>query len=243
MSSMTPSEKEDRYAFLRARLHLPMALLGVVWVVSISLEFTLGPAHPAKQSLFYLDWAIWALFLSEYVMFLVLAKDRRRYARKHILDLVIILLPALRVLRLGRVLVILRGTAILGETLRDAWSVLRKRKFHYLLVLNAAAVGAGSILVHLAEAPVNPFFATYGNCLWWTLVTMITGGYGDMYSLTAAGKVVAVVLMLLGISLLSYFAASLASWFVEKDMAGEEERLVRVEGKVDELLKRTEKQG
>jgi hypothetical protein len=31
--------------------------------------------------------------------------------------------------------------------------------------------------------------------------------------------------------------------FVGKDMAGEEERLVRVEGKLDELLKRTEKQG
>jgi len=142
---MTPPEKEDRYAFLRARLHLPMALLGVVWVVSIGLEFTLGPAHPAKQPLLYLDWAIWALFLSEYVMFLVLAKDRRRYAREHILDLVIILLPAFRILRLGRVLVILRGTAILGEALGEAWSMLRNRKFHYLLVLNAAAVGAGHL--------------------------------------------------------------------------------------------------
>lgn len=240
---MTPPEKEDCYPLLRARLHLPMALLGVVWVVSIGLEFTLGHAHPAKQPLLYLDWAIWALFLSEYVMFLLLSKDRLCYAREHILDLVIILLPALRILRLGRVLVILRGTAILGETLRDAWSVLRKRKFHYLLVLNAAAVGAGSIFVHLAEAPVNPFFATYGNCLWWTFVTMTSVGYGDMYPLTAAGKVIAVVLMLLGISLLSYFAASLASWFVGKDMAGEEERLVRVEGKLDELLRRTEKQG
>jgi voltage-gated potassium channel len=92
--------------------------------------------------------------------------------------------------------------------------------------------------VHLFEGPGNPFFATYGNCLWWTFVTMTTVGYGDMYPSTAPGKVIAVALMLLGISLLSYFAASLASWFVEKDLAVEEKQRDRLEKKVDELLKK-----
>ncbi len=223
---MTPPEKEDRYAFLRVRLHLPMALLGVVWVVSIGLEFALGPAHPAKQSLLYLDWAIWALFLSEYVMFLILAKDRRRYVREHILDLVILLLPAFRFLRLGRALVFLRGTAILGETLREAWSVLRKRKFHYLLVLNAAAVGAGSILVHLAEAPVNPFFATYGNCLWWTFVTMTTVGYGDVYPVTLLGKFIGAFIAVLGIGLFALPAGIIASGFAEELHKQREEKII-----------------
>ncbi len=240
MSFMTPANKDERYSFLRARLDLPLALLGIVWVVTISLELTLDPGHPAKQPLLYLDWAIWALFLSEYLLFLAFAKDKGRYLKENLLDLAIILLPAFRFLRLGRALVLLRGTFILSETLREAWVVLRKRRFHYLLVLNAASIGAGSVLVHLCEGPVNPFFATYGNALWWTLVTMTTVGYGDMYPLTAPGKILAVVLMLLGISLLSYFAASLASWFVEKDLQGEEERLGRLERKVDELLKRSE---
>lgn len=240
MALMEILPKGERYAFLKQRLHFPMTLLGVVWVVAIALELTLDPAHPAKRPLLYLDWAIWAIFLSEYLLFLFLAKDKGRYFRENLLDLAIILLPAARVLRLGRALVLLRGTVILGETLREAWTVLRKRKFHYLLVLNAAAIGAGSVLVHLLEGPHNLFFATYGNCLWWTFVTMTTTGYGDMYPRTAPGKVIAVVLMLLGISLLSYFAASLASWFVEKDLALEEKQLDRLEKKVDDLTRKVE---
>lgn len=231
---------EDRTFSLKARLHLPMALLGVVWVVAICLEFTLGPQHPAKRPLLYLDWAIWGLFLAEYLLFLVFSKDRPRYIRENLLDFIIILLPVARILRLGRALVLLRGMAILGETLREAWIVLRRRKFHYLLVLNAAAIAAGSVLVYLFEAPANPFFASYGNALWWTFLTMTTVGYGDMYPRTVPGKAIAVILILLGISLFSYFAASLASWFVEKDLTLEERQLDRLEKKVDELMKKVE---
>jgi voltage-gated potassium channel len=232
--------KGERYAALKQRLHFPMALLGVVWVVAIALELTLDPAHPAKRPLLYLDWVIWAIFLSEYLFFLFLAPDKRRYVRGHLLDIVIILLPAARVLRLGRSLVLLRSVAIIGETLHEAWKVLRRRKFHYLIVLNSAAIAAGSVLVNLFEGPLNPFFASYGNCLWWAFVTMASVGYGEMYPRTAPGKVIAVVLMLMGISLFSYFAASLASWFVEKDLALEEKQLDRLEKKVDDLLKKVE---
>lgn len=240
MALMEILPKGERYAYLRQRLHLPMALMGVAWVVAIALELTLDSGHPAKRPLLYMDWAIWVIFLSEYLLFLFLSKDKGRYFRENLLDFVIILLPVTRVLRLGRALVLLRGGAIFAGTLKEAWVGLRKRKFHYLLVLNAAAIAAGSVLVDIIESPVNPFFTSYGNCLWWTFVTMATGGYGDTYPRTVPGKLIAVILMLLGISLFSYFAASLASWFVEKDLALEEKQLDRLEKKVDELLKKVE---
>jgi voltage-gated potassium channel len=46
------------------------------------------------------------------------------------------------------------------------------------------------------------------------MTTITTVGYGDRYPVTAAGRAVAVALMLTGIALLGVVTASLAAWLV-----------------------------
>ncbi len=56
----------------------------------------------------------------------------------------------------------------------------------------------------------------YGDALWWAIVTVTTVGYGDKYPVTAGGRGVAVVLMLVGIGLIGVLTATVASYFVEE---------------------------
>jgi voltage-gated potassium channel len=58
----------------------------------------------------------------------------------------------------------------------------------------------------------------FGQGLWWAVVTVTTIGYGDHYPVTAFGQGVAVILMMVGISLIGVLTATVASYFVGQDL-------------------------
>lgn len=57
--------------------------------------------------------------------------------------------------------------------------------------------------------------SSFGDALWWALVTVTTVGYGDIYPVTTEGKVIASFLMIIGIMILGLFISTLGSSFVE----------------------------
>jgi voltage-gated potassium channel len=79
-----------------------------------------------------------------------------------------------------------------------------------LLVLTFSSVG-----VLFFEYGDNQSFGNLWDAMWWTLVTAATVGYGDKVPSTAGGKLVAVLVMLLGVGLLGIITGRIASWLVE----------------------------
>jgi voltage-gated potassium channel len=63
--------------------------------------------------------------------------------------------------------------------------------------------------------PPDANISDFGEAIWWAVTTMTTVGYGDHYPVTAAGRLVALGLMVGGIALLGTVTATLASWIVE----------------------------
>ena len=64
---------------------------------------------------------------------------------------------------------------------------------------------------------------TFGDGLWWAATTVTTVGYGDRFPTTPLGRLIAVVLMLVGIALLGVITATIATWFVGRLQVVEEE--------------------
>ena len=56
--------------------------------------------------------------------------------------------------------------------------------------------------------------ASFQDSLWWALVTMATVGYGDVYPVTSAGRVIAGLTMVVGISAFGVLIASVARFFL-----------------------------
>ncbi|MFA5884592.1 MAG: ion transporter [Acidimicrobiia bacterium] len=75
-------------------------------------------------------------------------------------------------------------------------------------------------IVERAEDHKNGF-KTYGDSLWWGVVTITTVGYGDIVPETRVGRITAAFLMLTGVAMLGTVAASLASLFRLEDKADE----------------------
>jgi voltage-gated potassium channel Kch len=59
-------------------------------------------------------------------------------------------------------------------------------------------------------------FPSIGTGLWWATQTVTTVGYGDNIPMNLAGRLVAVLVMLLGIGFLTVITASITSTFVSR---------------------------
>ena len=80
-------------------------------------------------------------------------------------------------------------------------------------IVAVSVMTAGALIAFLAEHPVNPEFATFGDSLWWSIVTLTTVGYGDIVPVTTTGRIASVMIMLTGVAVLGLLAGTLASFF------------------------------
>jgi voltage-gated potassium channel len=155
-------------------------------------------------------WAVWIAFVVDYAVRIYLARSWA-YVIRHWYDVPLIVLPMLRPLRVLRVLAFARMVN------RSATGGLVERAAVYVAGAAIMSVGLGSIAILDAErdAP-GANITSYGDALWWACTTVTTVGYGDRYPVTTEGRMIAVVLMVVGIGLVGAITASVAAWMVSR---------------------------
>jgi voltage-gated potassium channel len=162
--------------------------------------------------------SIWALFALEYLFKLYLAPSRWKFIGSHVLDLLIVVVPLFRPLRIGRLARLARlGRVgmVAGRAIARGKAVMTHRGLHFVLLAVGIIVFVCAGLVTVAErhAPGSNIH-DLGQGLWWAMVTVATVGYGDHYPVTPFGQGVTVFLMLVGIGLIGVLTATVASYFV-----------------------------
>jgi voltage-gated potassium channel len=194
------------------RAEVPLILLALAFIVAYAWPVLDPRMDPSLRSFFTaVSWTVYAAFAVDLVIRLTLAEERGRYALAHWYDVALVILPVLRPLRL------LRLVAIVRVLDRSAGNSFAERAVVYMA--GTAAMGAvlGSLAVLDAEQDAPRSNITdYGDALWWAAETVTTVGYGDFYPVTPQGRIVAVVLMVVGIGLVGTVTAAVASWFVRR---------------------------
>lgn len=201
------------------------------WLIVVSiLDFTLETVPSLER---YGRWFWWsettivALFTVEYGIRLAAADRRLRYvfSLEGLIDLAAILpfyltLGDFRLIRGLRLLRLLRMTKLVRyerayERLYAALSSIRHELILYL--------GATGVLVYLAavgmyyfERDVQPdVFRSIPHTMWWAIVTLTTVGYGDVVPVTAGGRTMTALVLLLSLGIVSVPSALLASALVK----------------------------
>ena len=122
-------------------------------------------------------------------------------------------LRALRLFRLLRLLKIARYSPALS-TLVEVVVEERRALFGTLLLLLCASVFAAAAM-HLVEGHIQPkIFGTIPNSIWWAITTLTTVGYGDAVPITAFGRMVAGITMIIGLGLFALPVGIIATGFV-----------------------------
>ena len=207
---------------------LTMAALSLVYVV---LTFLDGEATQflGENRIHLVVYLITAVFIAEFATRLFAAESRFAYARKHAFDLLAVLptLQFLRLLGLARLVVLLRllrlvRVGVIAHGLINAnrglakWKRLSHRNgLTSLFMLSFGFLWIGADLAYQFEHGVNPQFASFADAVWWAFSTMATLGYGTG-PVTFMGRMVAGVLMVLGIACFGLVTATATTFFVER---------------------------
>jgi voltage-gated potassium channel len=234
---------QDAYDRFSAAVEVPLMVLAVLWLPVLVVPLVARVPASVAGVLAAIDYLVWAVFVVEYLIKFYLAPSRGRFFRRHLIDLLVIAVPVLRPLRLLRVLRLFtftRAGLTLTSALKRARDLLTHHGLHFVLLSVLAIVGVGSAAEfafeqHTPGANIHSF----GDALWWAIVTVTTVGYGDKYPVSAGGRGVAVVLMLTGIGLVGVLSATVASYFVGQRTEGDMTELHRRLDRIEALLTST----
>lgn len=194
-----------------------------------------------SSALSYLDNIIGIIFVLDYVVRLLMSTNKIQFVKANILDLIAILPfnSALRIfrtfkffklLKLTKLLKATRFISLLSRLYRKIRCFLNTNGFKYMVLTSIILVFIGGALISFAEN------ITLQDGIWWALVTTTTVGYGDISPATYFGRIIAIVLMIVGIGLIGSVTSTLTSFFTkEKSLTISNDKINMVLKMYDEL--------
>ena len=244
----------ERWVLLQKIDHLletPTTVLAFIWLGLVILDFITG-LNPLLRLLTYV---IWALFILEFVIGLIIAPHRLSYLRHHWLTAIALFLPAFRLLRVvalvrvvgaaraARSVGFLRLLTSLNRGMGAIGRTMGRYGIGYLIALTGAVTFGGAAGMFYFESPTG-LLATghasvvqaggglhnYGEAVWWTAMMMTTRG-SDYWPKTAEGRLLA----LYAFAIFGYITGTIASHFVKGDIDDEPAPLGEAEGIDDRL--------
>ena len=182
---------------------------------------------PYTTHFIVLDVVFLALFSIEYALRVYIEPKKRDFVFSFygLIDLIAILpslflVPGFRVLRILRFLRIFRifkatrfilAVDRLGAALREIQQELLALVILSLMFVYLAACG-----IHFFERDAQPeAFGSILDSMWWSVVTLTTIGYGDVYPTTSGGRLFTALVALVGVGLIAIPSGLLASALTE----------------------------
>jgi len=223
--SLTPAGHR-RQAWLdtyTARISPLLSTLALVYLATFSIQaIWYNPNATWYQWMTTFGLVLWALFAIDLLLRFIVAPVKSHFFLKNWLDTITVVVPQFRALRALRAFtsngIISKKSGLISS------GGLASAALAALLV-----VWVGSVMVLNAErgAP-NAEISNIGDAIWWAFETITTVGYGDFVPVTWNGRMLAVLVMLVGISVLGVVTASLSAALVKRSH--------KAPDRVDEIL-------
>lgn len=205
---------------------LIIILLAFVAVTITLLDLAEKISIDNNDTYYYIDLIILIIFTIDYLIRITLAENKKKFFKENIFDLIAIIpfnsifriFRTFRLLRIVKVIKIFRLVRFialfkkLGSKLRI---FLNTNGFIYVSFITFSAVILGAFAIYIIEK--GKTIKSFGDALWWSCVTISTVGYGDISPSTTGGRIVAVLLMFLGIGFIGMFTGTIATFFIKEN--------------------------
>lgn len=211
-------------------LNLLSILGGVVLLIAVSCEILAGDRTHFSQPFLWIQFLVCLLFLADFFVRMSAApKPRSRFFFRHLLFL-LLAIPYLNIVQwcgigLSRDWAMVVGVLPLARTFLALYLIAmwladsRVRGLFWAYVLTVVLFTYLSALIFYDyEMGVNDKLNDFGNAFWWAWMNVTTVG-AAIFPVTAVGKVVCVLLPILGMAMFPIFTAYVVQEFSQKKPA------------------------
>lgn len=205
--------------YLSAAYDILFCILSLI-AVYLAMYDMLKGCSEFQQSI---DTAITIIFIFDYVFRLFLSKNKRDFFKTNLFDLLAIipfnslfkifrLLKFFRVFKFLKIFKLLKFSRVTVYFLRFYKHIkffFEINGLKYMVFISLFCIVAGGITIHFIEG------MSLFDGIWWSFVTTTTVGYGDISPVSPAGRIVAAILMIVGIGLIGSLTSTLTALFFQ----------------------------
>lgn len=189
----------------------------VLCVLCFDTMFKLTPE--VSKILNYFDNLICIIFLIEFIISFIRAPNKLNFMKYGWIDLISSIptfnyLRAGRILRLIRLFRILRAFRSTNNLVKHIFKNKVEGTFSMALIFAFLMIIFSSIAILQVEIDPNSNIKSAEDALWWSYTTITTVGYGDKYPVTSLGRLIAVILMTVGVGLFGTFTGYMATFLI-----------------------------
>lgn len=225
--------------------YLIIVLTGFLSLVILVLNYIPG-FNVARSPYIEIDIATLIIFSFDYFGRLFLAKNKMKFFRHNIVDLLAILpfntifsafriFRVINVIRFAKIFTLVRFIGTAGKLQKNAKKFLKINGFIYLIIVCGIVLVTSAITYSLAEG------VSLSNSFWWAVVTASTVGYGDVAPKTLVGRVAAISLMVIGIGFIGTLTSTITNYVTHEDTIKNDDKLDKILLKLDKIEKENRK--
>ncbi|MEG2195409.1 MAG: ion channel [Romboutsia sp.] len=204
---------------LQKYYNILIAMLALLVGVMIIIEFSVQLSLENEARFILINKVIWIVFCFDYFGRMILSKSKVEFVKDNIIDLlsIIPLDSAFKILKIFKITKLMKLTKffkvmiVLSKFKCKMNKFLNTNKFNYVIYITITIILLGAIGISIVEE------MTFSNALWWSFVTTTTVGYGDISPSSSLGRIMAVILMLVGIGFIGMLTGTIATFFLKKE--------------------------